>query len=109
MKKAVIILGIFGVVGVGVGFYLYKTQNKLEDKDFDAIVNLSKNKGYDIFDGLSSYKLKLLKESYLKKFNRASHNDMLNLLSLGEKAWSPSQKNKLISYWNKLTGKNFKS
>lgn len=109
MKKAVIILGIIGVVGVGVGFYLYKTQNKLEDKDFDGVVNLSKNKGYDIFDGLSSDKLKLLKESYLKKFNRASHNEMLNLLSLGEKAWSPSQKNKFISYWNRLTGKNFKS
>lgn len=102
MKKAVIILGVIGLVGVGVGFYLYKTQNKLEDKDFDGVVNLSKNKGYDIFDGLSSDKLKLLKENYLKKFNRASHNEMLNLLSLGEKAWSPFQKIEFNQYMSKL-------
>lgn len=102
MKKAVIILGIVGIVGVGVGFYLYKSQNKLEDKDFDGIVNLSKNKGYDIFDGLSADKLKLLRTNYLKNFNRASHNEMLNLLSLGEKAWLPSQKIEFNKYMSKL-------
>jgi hypothetical protein len=102
MKKAVIILGIVSIVGIGLGFYLYKTQNKLEDKDFDGVVNLSKNKGYDIFDGLSADKLKLLRTNYLKKFNRASHNEMLNLLSLGEKAWSPSQKIEFNQYISKL-------
>jgi hypothetical protein len=34
---------------------------------------------------------------------------MLNLLSLGEKAWSPSQKEKFNVYFKKLTGSTAKS
>ena len=45
MKKALIIIGVVGLVGVGVGYYIYKNQNKLNDSDFDAMIGLSKNKG----------------------------------------------------------------
>ena len=105
MKKAIIIVGGLGLVGLGIGFYLYKTQNKLANKDFDALVNLSTNKGYDIFEGLSTTQLAKLKNNYLKKFNRAGHNDMITILGLGEKNMSASQKVKFWSYMEKLTGK----
>ena len=102
MKKAIVIIAVIGVVGAGVGFYLYKTQNKLSDKDFDGMINLSKNKGYDIFEDISPRELSVMKINYLKSFNRESHNDMLNLLSSDEHKWSIAQIARFKLYIDKI-------
>ena len=102
MKKAIIIIAVIGVVGAGVGFYLYKSQNKLTDIDFDGMIGLSKNKGFDVFEDVSPKELKIIKSNYLKYFNRESHNDILSLFTIGEKKLSASQKVKLDKYVNKI-------
>lgn len=102
MKKAIIIIGVIGVVGAGVGYYLYKTQNKLADKDFDGMIALTKNKGYDVFEDISPRELGIIKNNYLKYFNREAHNEFMNLLSIGEATWSASHKVKLNNHLNKV-------
>jgi len=102
MKKAIIIIGIISVISVGVGYYLYKNQNKLSDKDFDGMINLSKNKGQDIFDDISPRELGIIKNNYLKYFNREAHNEFMNLLSIGEATWSTSQKAKFNKHLDKI-------
>ncbi len=109
MKKAIIIVGVLGVVGLGTGFILYKIQNRITVNDFNAIVNLSKNKGYDIFEGATTSQLSTLSKNYIKNFNRASHNEMITLLGLGESKWSASQKAKANKYLGKLLNKKIVS
>ncbi|MBK7362984.1 MAG: hypothetical protein IPJ01_11870 [Micavibrio sp.] len=102
MKKAIIIIGVVGAIGIGVGLYLYKNQNKLSDKDFDGMINLSKNKGYDVFEDISPRELGVIKNNYMKSFNRELHNEFMNLLSIGEATWSASQKVKFNNHLNKI-------
>jgi len=102
MKKAIIIIGVVSVLGLGVGYLVYKTQNKLANKDFEGMINLSKNKGYDVFEDVSPRELSIIKNNYLKYFNRKIHNEFMDLLSIGEATWSPSQKVKFNNYINKI-------
>lgn len=101
MKKALIIIGVVGLVGVGVGYYIYKNQNKLNDSDFDAMIGLSKNKGYDVFEDMSNRETEIVKSNYLKYFDRKSHNDFISLLGKGESKWTPSEKIRATNYINK--------
>lgn len=102
MKKAIIIIGVVGVIGAGIGYYMYKRQNKLADKDFDGMIALTKNKGYDVFEDISPRELGIIKNNYLKYFNRELHNEFMNLLSIGEATWSASQKVKFNNHLNKI-------
>jgi len=102
MKKAIIIIGVIGIIGAGVGYYLYKTQNKVSDKDFDGMINLSKNKGIDIFEDVSPRELGIIKNNYFKYLNREAHNEFMNLLSVGESTWSPSQKIKFNKHLDNI-------
>lgn len=105
MKKAIIAIGGLGIVAIGVGYFLYNKQNKLSEKDFDAMVSLTKNKGMDIFEDASPREMNIAKNNYLKYFNIKSHNDFLSLLSKGEKNWNVNEKKKAKVYLNKtLTG-----
>lgn len=93
MKKILIAAGVLAVVGTVVGYCVYKKQNKIQGKDFDVIVSLSKNKGYDIFDGLSATQLESVRKKYLEGFNIKTHNQFMSLLQKGEKSWNTSDKN----------------
>lgn len=101
MKKALIIIGVVGLVGVGVGYYIYKNQNKLNDSDFDAMIGLSKNKGYDVFEDMSTRETEIVKNNYLKYFDIKSHNEFMSLLRKGESKWTPSEKVIATNYLNK--------
>ena len=104
MKKILMAVGVLAVAGTVVGYFVYKNQNKLQDKDFDVMVSLSKNKGQDIFD-ISVDRLALVKKKYLDKFNRKSHNEFMSMLSKGEsseKSLTASEKIKMKEFLNKL-------
>lgn len=101
MKKVLLIAAAVGLVGIGIGVYIYKKDNKLSDSDFNALVSLSKNKGYDIFDAPAD-KLASAKKKYLDKFNRRSHNELMAILEKGEKNMSAIEKSKLIDILKKL-------
>lgn len=101
MKKGLIIAGVLGVIGIGVGLYVYNKQNKVAESDFNALVSLSKNKGQDIFD-VTDAQLKTIKSKYLKNFNRKTHNELMAILTKGEKDLTASDKSKLTTLLNKL-------
>jgi len=94
-------LGLLGLTGLGIGLYMYKKDNKLSDTDFDALVSLSKNKGYDIFDAPAD-KLAIAKKKYLSGFNRRTHNELMSILEKGEKKMSTIEKAKLMDILKKL-------
>jgi hypothetical protein len=100
MKKALIVIGVVGLIGLGVGYYIYKTQNSVTEDDFNAVINLSKNKGMDIFEDVSPREMAIMKKNYLKSFDIKSHNDFISLLGKGEKNWNASQKAQANKYIN---------
>lgn len=102
MKKGLLLgVTVLAAIGIGVGIYMYKKDNKLSDSDFDAIVGLSKNKGYDIFDAPAD-KLANARKKYLSGFNRRTHNELMSILEKGEKNMSAIEKSKLMDILKKL-------
>lgn len=103
MKTRTVIIGLvfIGITGLVVGSVIYNKSNKVSDGDFDAIISLSKNKGYDIFD-LPVERLSITRYKYLKNFNRKYHNQFLELLQKGEKNWTPNDKDSFNKLFNKL-------
>lgn len=101
MKKVLIAAGVLSVIGIGVGFYVYNKQNKVAESDFNALVSLSKNKGQDVFEGTDA-QLKNMKAKYLKNFNRKNHNELMTILTKGEKDLTAWDKSKLTTLLKKL-------
>jgi len=102
MKKTLIIVGVIGLIGIGIGIYLNVTKNKVFENDFDALINLSKNKGYDIFEDVSPRETEIMRKNYLKKFNRKSHNEFIELLSKPKNSLTASDKTKIDAYTNNV-------
>jgi len=102
MKKTLIIVSVIGLIGVGIGVYLNISKNKVFENDFDAIVNLSKNKGYDVFEDASPREMEIMRKNYLRKFNRKSHNEFVELLSKPKNSLTASDKTKIDAYTNNV-------
>jgi hypothetical protein len=102
MKKTLIIVSVIGLIGVGIGVYLNISKNKVFENDFDAIVNLSKNKGYDVFEDVSPREMDIMRKNYLRKFNRKSHNEFVELLSKPKNSLTASDKTKIDAYTNNV-------
>jgi hypothetical protein len=100
MKKVLIGIAIVGVVGLGVGIYLYKRQNKLSETDYNDVVALSNFKGFDLFEDVSPKERKKMKENYLKYFNRDKHNQYIDLLKVGQSKFTKEQLAKYESFNN---------
>lgn len=98
MKKVLIGIGIVGVIGLGVGIYLYKKQNKLSVTDYNEVVALSKFKGFDLFEDVSPKESKKMQENYLKYFNRDKHNQYIDLLRIGQSKFTKEQLAKYESF-----------